>query len=579
MNRILIILALIYLQTNVFGQDDWQTYYEQSNFLETPRYKQSIEFAKKLADASEYVSYTTFGKSLQGRDLPLIIIDKNKNFTPESVKKSGHAVLLVQACIHPGESEGKDAGFMLIRDMLIRNKYDDLLENTTLLFIPIFNVDGHERFSPYSRINQNGPKEMGWRTTANNLNLNRDFMKADALEMQHWLELFNNWLPDMFIDIHTTDGADYQYHITYAMSISGEMDPKQTQWQKNYLKQIEKDLLQDDVLIFAYVSFRRWHDPRSGLLLRPQTPRYSNGFSEIQNRPVLLVETHMLKNYQTRVEATYDLLKHTIAHIDHQYEDLKEINLNADENTKKLAGKEFVLSYYTSPEDSSIVDFKGVDYDIIPSELTNDIWVQFSDEPKDYTLVMFDKLLPASKVKMPQEYIIPAEWTEVVERLKMHHIEYSILEEAKEMEVETYRFSNVQFASFPFEGRQMVQDFNLTEISLKKTYAAGSIIVPTNQRSAKVIAHLLEPIAPDSFVRWGFFNSIFERKEYVETYVMEKMAREMIAEKPELLDQYKKAVEENPQVYNNQWAKLFWFYALTPYWDQQKDIYPVGKIN
>jgi len=579
MNRILIILALIYLQTNVFGQDDWQTYYEQSNFLETPRYKQSIEFAKKLADASEYVSYTTFGKSLQGRDLPLIIIDKNKNFTPESVKKSGHAVLLVQACIHPGESEGKDAGFMLIRDMLIRNKYDDLLENTTLLFIPIFNVDGHERFSPYSRINQNGPKEMGWRTTANNLNLNRDFMKADALEMQHWLELFNNWLPDMFIDIHTTAGADYRYHITYAMSISGEMDPKQTQWQKNYLKQIEKDLLQDDVLIFAYVSFRRWHDPRSGLLLRPQTPRYSNGFSEIQNRPVLLVETHMLKNYQTRVEATYDLLKHTIAHIDHQYEDLKEINLNADENTKKLAGKEFVLSYYTSPEDSSIVDFKGVDYDIIPSELTNDIWVQFSDEPKDYTLVMFDKLLPASKVKMPQEYIIPAEWTEVVERLKMHHIEYSILEEAKEMEVETYRFSNVQFASFPFEGRQMVQDFNLTEISLKKTYAAGSIIVPTNQRSAKVIAHLLEPIAPDSFVRWGFFNSIFERKEYVETYVMEKMAREMIAEKPELLDQYKKAVEENPQVYNNQWAKLFWFYALTPYWDQQKDIYPVGKIN
>lgn len=578
MKKIFVIVVLIIVQFTVYGQDNLLTYYEKSNFLETPRYEATIEYAKKLAASSDFIEYTTFGKSLQGRDLPLLIVDKNKNFTPESVRQSGNAVLLAEACIHPGESEGKDAGFMLIRDIIVHKKYEDLLENTTLLFIPIFNTDGHERFGPYSRINQNGPKEMGWRTTANNLNLNRDFLKADAVEMQHWLVLFNQWLPDMFMDIHTTDGADYQYQMTYGMHIMGDMNKDHTEWQIDYLDQIEKNLLKDDILIFPYVSFRRWHDPRSGLIRRTATPRYSTGYSAYQNRPALLVETHMLKDYKTRVDATYHLLRHTIAYVDQEYKNLQEINLKADNEAKDLAGKDFVLNYYTSQEDSTTVKFKGVDYDIVPSDLSDGIWVQFSDRPKEYELVLFEKLVPSVSAKIPESYIIPVEWTEVIDRIKTHGIEYTVLEKNKEMEIETYHFSNVQFASSPYEGRQMVRNFDLNEITIKKTYAAGSIIVPTNQRAAKIIAHMLEPTGPDSFVRWGFFNSIFERKEYVETYVMEKMAREMIKEKPELLDQYKQAVKENPDIYNNQWAKLYWFYALTPYWDDQKDIYPVGRI-
>jgi len=580
MKKNLIVIGIMLLQFVVSAQDkDFLTYYEKSDFLETPRYNETIEYAKKLAESSEYIQYSTFGKSLQGRDLPLLIIDKNKNFTPESVKESGNAVLFVEACIHPGESEGKDAGFMLIRDIIIHKKHPELLENTTLLFIPIFNTDGHERFSPYSRINQNGPKEMGWRTTANNLNLNRDFLKADAPEMQQWLSLFNQWLPDMFIDVHTTDGADYQYQLTYGMHIMGDMNPKQTNWQNNYLSDLEKELLSDDILMFPYVSFRRWHDPRSGLIRRTASPRYSTGYVAYQNRPALLIETHMLKDYKTRVDATYHLLKHTIAIIDNQHKNLIKINENADKESMNLVNKEFTLSYYTSQKDSTIVKFKGVEYDIVHSDLTNDIWVKFSDKPKDYNLVLFDKLMPGVKVKIPEAYIIPAEWAEIIERLKIHGIEYKVLEEAKEFEIETYKFSNVQFASSPYEGRQMVENFYLEEIKIKKTFSKGSVIVPTNQRTAKIIAHMLEPIGPDSFIRWGFFNSIFERKEYVETYVMEKMAREMIKEKPELLDQYKKVIEENPEIYNNQWTKLFWFYERTPYWDQQKDIYPIGKIS
>jgi hypothetical protein len=579
MQRILFI-ALISISISLFGQkqDEFITFYESSNFLETPRYDATIAYAKKLANASEYIQYQTFGLSAQGRALPLLVVNKNKHFTPQEVRESGQTILLIEACIHPGESEGKEAGLMLLRDMLVRNQFPELLDNVTILFIPIFNTDGHERFSKYSRINQNGPMEMGWRTTARNYDLNRDFIKADAVEMKQWLRLFQEWLPDMFVDVHTTDGADYQYAMTYGMHTQGEMDKAQTDWQKHYLKDVEEKLKKDDVLMFPYVAFRRWHDPRSGLIRRTASPRFSTGYMMYQNRPALLVETHMLKDYKTRVNATYHLLKHTLEILNKDHKHLQEININADKASEELAGQELILNYTVSKKDSSMVLFKGVDYKIVDSDLTDDIWVQFSDKPKDYNLVLFDKLEPTLKVTLPEAYIIPVQWTEVIERLDLHGIKYETLEERRTMKVASYQFSEVVFAQKPYEGRHIVKDFKLTDIEHEVTYEKGSVIVPTNQRTAKIIAHILEPKGPDSFVHWGLFNSIFERKEYVETYVMEKMAREMIKKQPELLEQYKAAIKADPEQYNNQWAKLYWFYAKTPYWDQEKDIYPVGKI-
>ena len=572
-------LFVIYNSLSFAQSAQWLTWYEKSNYLETPRYEVTIKYSKMLANASDFIHYTTFGKSPQGRDLPLLIADKNKNFSPENVHQSNNAVLLIEACIHPGESEGKDAGLMFLRDVFIHNKYPDLLENTTILFIPIFNVDGHERFSPYNRINQNGPKEMGWRTTATNYNLNRDFAKADAPEMQQWLKLFNEWMPDLFMDIHTTDGADYQYQLTYAMPVQGEMIKSQTDWQNHYLQELEHDLLQKDILIFPYVSFRRWHDPQSGLIRRPQSPRYSIGYSAIQNRPALLVETHMLKNYKTRVDATYELLVYTTEILDNEYKKLKQINANSDIQAQQLAGKEFILDFRTSRKDSTYIKFKGVDYSIVKSDLTDGNWVQFTDKPKEYNLVLFDKTIPARKVTLPHAYIIPVEWEDVISRIHWHGINFKTINNDTTITIETYKFSDVQFANFPYEGRQMVRNFNKRTIEIEKTFHKGSIIIPVNQRRAKVVAHLLEPDGPDSFLQWGFFNTIFERKEYVETYVMEEMAREMIKENPQLKIEFDKAVQENPELYNNQWSKVFWFFERTPYWDNQKDIYPVGRIK
>jgi len=230
-----------------------ETFFETSNYLETPTYDKTIEFCKLLEKSSPWVRYQSFGKSPQGHDLPLLIIDKSSNFDAVKLRKSGKLILLIQACIHPGEPDGKDAGFMLIRDLITKPEMQNLLNQVSILFIPIMNVDGHQRFGQFNRINQNGPKEMGWRTTAQNLNLNRDYIKADSPEIQAWLTLYNQWIPDFFIDCHVTDGADYQYTATYGLEIFGNMQPALTSWTKNiYLKQERLSILTAFLMFLFY---------------------------------------------------------------------------------------------------------------------------------------------------------------------------------------------------------------------------------------------------------------------------------------------------------------------------------------
>ena len=573
-------LCLLCIFSIGFSQDsDWQTYYEKSGFKETPRYDQTVEYCKKLASASPWIKYVSFGVSPQGRDLPLLIVDRNGNFTPLKVHRSGNAVLLIEAGIHPGEIDGKDAGLMFIRDIAIYKKYEDLLNHVTILFIPIFNVDGHERFSAYNRINQNGPKEMGWRTTAQNLNLNRDFLKADTPEMKAWLKMFNKWLPDFFVDIHATDGADFQYVMTYALETFGNMDDGLTTWAENeYLKVMEEDMEKAGYPIFPYVAFRRWHDPKSGLRSMLSAPRLSQGYTAIQNRIGFLIENHMLKDYKTRVSATYEALIITCEILNKEYEKLIMLNKIADEYSagSEFRSKKFPIDFRAS-NDSIMVDFKGFEYEVERSNLSGGNWFKYSDKPVDFKLPYFNNQNPVVEVDLPEAYIIPPEWIDVIERLELHGIKYSQLDEPVVIPVKTYKFKNVSWRQLPYEGRHPVS-FDYDEIIEEREFSAGSVVIDMNQRTARVIAHILEPKAPDSYLYWGFFDAIFEQKEYAESYVMESLARKMLVEDPELKKEFDQMKTNNPDFANNFWAILNWFYSKTPYWDQKKNVYPVGKI-
>jgi len=576
---LLTFLLLSQISLSCYSQN-LDTWFESSGYLETPRYNKTIEFCKELEKHSAQVKYTSFGISPQGRELPLIIVDKNGNFDPLKVHNSGNLILLIQACIHAGEPDGKDAGLMLIRDLVIKKMYPELLNHVTILFIPIYNVDGHERFGQFNRINQNGPKEMGWRVNAQNLNLNRDYLKADAPETQAWLKLFNTWLPDFFIDCHTTDGADYQYTITYGTEINGNLDSSLTQWMRNdFIPFMNSKLENEGYQIFPYIAFRNWGDPRSGLNTWVSPPRFSMGYTAIQNRAGVLIETHMLKNYKTRVYATYSYLKNSLEMLNKSSKTIIKLNKDADNYTggNEFRKRDYPLKF-ASDKDSEFIDFKGFKYEVTKSEISGGDWIQYSDTPFNYRLPYFDKQKVIESCSLPIAYVIPAEWIDLIRLLDIHGINYYKLKDSITINISTYHFSNPKWQADPYEGQHPLLSFMKEQLQIQQFYLPGTIVVPLSQRTAKVIAHLLEPSAPDSYLSWGGFDAIFEQKEYSESYVMERIARDMLQKNPNLKKEYESKMHDDQEFAKNSTLILNWFYSKSNYWDQSLNIFPVGKI-
>lgn len=561
---------------------NFTTVYEESGFVATAEYSETIEYCRKLAEKYDEITYSNIGQSAGGFDIPLIVADKHGFANPEKAKASGKTILMVQSGIHPGESEGKDAMMMLLRDALLDEKEVALPENVTIVWIPVLNVDGDNRFGPNNRINQNGPEEMGWRTNSLNLNLNRDYLKADTPELRHWLKLWNEWLPDFFIDCHTTDGADYQYALTYAMEIYGGMDKELMRWQEEeYIAEVMPKMFEAGFPVFPYVSFRRWHDPRSGLRTQVSPPRISQGYTAIQNRPGLLIETHMLKPYKNRVESTYKMIELSLEFLSREGEVLQKLNVAADKNVESKAFREkpFVIDYRLSTQDSVMVDFMGIDYHVEKSDLTGGNWFRYHNgEEKTFQLPWFKHNIPAKEILLPEAYLVPQQYAEVIERLEAHGVKMHTLSEPKTLDVEVYKFTDYNWRSSPYEGRMLMNRHEYEVIQKRSAFREGTFVVPVSQRTARVIANILEPAAPDSYVYWGFFNSIFEQKEYAETYVMEKEARQMLRESPQLKEAFESWKKENPDAAQNQWAQLNWFYQRSPWWDKKKDVYPVVRV-
>ena len=597
MKRILLNLILVATAYTAFPQNEGLlTWFEKSGGTETPRYDQTIAYCSKLAALSPKVHFMSFGKSPQGRDLPLLVVDKDGFTDPQKIRSAGRMIVLFQACIHPGESEGKDAGMMLIRDIIsgrpetqagdyvMRNStagLPSLLDGVSLLFIPISNVDGHERFGPNNRINQNGPKELGWRVNANNLNLNRDYLKAETPEMQAWLKLFNQWLPDFFIDSHTTDGADYQYVVTYQIEISGGMDEGLTKWVKDdFIPDLEGRMAGNGFPMISYVNFRSWHDPQSGLTSNVIPPMLSHGYTALRNRPGLLIETHMLKPYDQRVEGTYECVKTTLEILQKKGKKLGQLEQAADgyllsENFLKSG---FPLQFETNMNDSTIVPFLGFGYKVVKSKVSGGDWVQYNKTPVTYNLSYFNKAIPVVAVKLPHAYIIPAEWTEIISRLELHGVKIVRTLRDTVISISTYRFKNPKWQQNPYEGHHVMTNIDYDEITETRNIPKGSAIVLLNQQCGRIIPHFLEPKGNGSMVYWGYFDAVFEQKEYAENYVLEQLAEKMLSENPGLgseLDARKaadSAFTKSPQLILN------WFYSRSPYSDSRKGIYPVCRV-
>lgn len=558
---------------------DLLTLAEKTDYAETARYRESRALADRMAERSPWLRVVTFGKTPQGRDLFAVIASKDRAFTPEAARATGKPVILLQSCIHPGEVDGKEASEMLLRDVAITKRYAAWLDRVILVNIPIFNVDGHERFSAYHRVNQDGPKEMGFRVTAQRLNLNRDFMKADAPEMKAWLKFFNAWLPDFFIDNHVTDGMDFQYDITIDIAQNQEVWSTVAQWtRERYLPYLNDAMATDGHIMGPYGGFVDG-DPAKGFATGSYSPRYSTGYAAIQNRPALLVETHSLKSFKTRTWAHYDVMKRSIEAIVRDPGALRAAVSAADRAVAQLAGTPARVHLDGKrSEESEPFTFKALRVTRRPSELAGAPLAVYEKEPVDIPTKLFAKVATTVETTVPEGYLVPAEWAEIIERLQLHGLRTERLDRAVEGEFETFHFSNPRFAPQPFEGRILVS-FQSAPVVRNMRVPAGTVYVPLNQRAARVAINLLEPDAPDSLIRWGFFHAIFEQKEYFSDYIFEPIAREMAKNHPELRAEFDRRVAADAAFAKNPRQRLQWWYERSPYYEPDKDVYPILRVR
>ena len=579
-----LLLLVISCKSTSHQNQDWQTRYEQSNGMETPRYGETMDFFARLADASPLAKMVRFGVSPEGRDLNLFIMSTDKSFAPERAQATGKPIVLIQCCIHPGESEGKDAAMLLARNLLIDKKYPEILENLIVAIIPIFNADGHERFGPYNRINQNGPKEMGWRVTSTRLNLNRDYVKADAPEMRAWLGMFNQWLPHLFIDCHTTDGQDFQYVLTYKIDTHEEFGGAVSAWARDeFLPAIIAGCEAKGHIIGPFAGLVDERHPEKGMMGGVWRPMLSNPYITVRNRAGLLIETHSLKPYPQRVQATFDFILAGLQHLAAQPEQILAAVKSEDDRASQLgktfdAGEKFPLQFRTHTDRGDSLIYRGFRFTMKKGDISGRDYPVYSNEKWDVPSALFEDVEPTISIAPPLGYLIPRQWTDVIDVVKLHASKMYRLAEDVTGEFEGYRLSDAKFRSAPYEGRQLVT-YKTEAITGERTFAAGSVYVPLGCPESKIIIQMLEPQAPDALVGWGFFNPIFEMREYFESYVMEPMAQQMIEANPDLLTEFQAKLQSDSAFAANPYQRLMFFYQRSPYWDQDKDLYPVARVT
>ena len=555
----------------------WLTRAERTNYAETARYEETLEYSRRLDHASDWIRTTRIGVSPEGRDLILVIASKRKLFTPEAALRSGLPVVLIQAGIHAGEIEGKDAGLMLLREMAITRTEEALLDGATVLFLPIYNVDGHERFGPHNRINQKGPVEMGWRTTSRNLNLNRDFMKAEAVETRAWLELFTSWWPDLTVDCHTTDGHDFQYEVTYIYDSGPNVPEPVAVWIDRAMRErVAPAVQRAGHPVGPYLSLADATDPSKGVDDEGVSrPMFSSGYTVLQNRPSLVIEAHSLKDYRARLLSTYQMLRAIMREVNRDPSGLREAVRQSEAIAARPGSVPLRFDKPSTPRQTVI---KGVAYRREPSEISGTDRIVYGPEPKDWVVSWPVGPQVTVAVDKPKAYVIPAPFTETIETLARHGLRLLRLPAAATLEVEEYRLTEPSWAATPFEGHHTVTFKTARSAPRSRSYPPGSVLVPMDQPGAAVAVHLLEPQSADSLVAWGFFDAIFERKEYAENYVLEAMAREMLQKDPGLRAEFDKALAD-PAFAADPRKRLGFFYDRSPYVDERIGLYPIGRLT
>jgi murein tripeptide amidase MpaA len=555
------------------ASDPWASAFEQDPEHDfSPNYADTRAWFDRLDAASDLIRIEQFGVSPEGRPIYAVIASRDGGaFDPKK------PVLLVQAGIHPGEIDGKDAGMMLLRDIAFYGK-DGLLDKVNLILIPILSVDGHERAGAYSRPNQRGPRIQGWRNTATNQNLNRDYMKLDQPEMRAVRALANRYRPDLYVDVHVTDGIDYQYDVTYGYN--GEdgvwsRSPAIARWLDSAFKPAMNEALEAQghipgELVFALDD----RDPKKGLSDGGLGERFSNGWGSAAHVPTILIENHSLKPHEQRVLGTYVFIEEALRLLAAKGGDLRK----AIDSDRALRPAELPVNFVSEDRPGKTRPFKGILFETYQSPASGGPELRWLGRPDP---VLWQLPFYGSKstlsLKRPVAYWAPGYRADLIERLRIHGVEMETLTEARTVSVEMLRLEDPVLATATNEGHVPIKVTKITPLARDWTFPAGSVRIPTDQPLGDIVMLLLEPQSTESFFAWGMVPEVLNRVEYIEGYAIAPLAERMLAADPALKAEFEARLAKDPAFARDPDARLSWFYERTPFYDDHYRLYPIAR--
>ena len=577
MKKIVILLVLI-TSCNSKKENtnfDFTTAFEKSNGTETATYQETITYYKNLAEAYPQISIDSVGETDSGRPLHIVTLNPDAEFNFETIRKNKR-ILLVNNGIHPGESDGIDATMMLFRD--IAQGKIEAPKHTVLVAIPIYNIGGSLNRNSTTRTNQNGPKEYGFRGNARNYDLNRDFIKSDTKNARTFAQIFHLVQPDVFIDNHVSNGADYQYTLTHLFTQHNKLGGDLGQYlHTEMMPSLEQKLVTKQWDITPYVNVFN-SVPEDGFSQFMDSPRYSTGYTTLFNTLGMMVETHMLKPYKQRVEGTYELMKSMIEIVEKDSDKIKTMRDNALK-TYQDAGT-YPLDWQIDTTRTSTLKFKGFEGTMLPSDVTGAQRLKY-DRTKPFTkdVVYKNYFKPTLEVTIPSAYVIPQGWWNVIDLLKLNKVEMTQFKNDTTLTVESYKMDNYNTRNQAYEGHY--QHYNTKVISTQKevTFNKGDYYIKTNQPAFRYLLETLEPQAPDSFFNWNFFDTILQQKEGFSPYVWEDMALQLLENNTDLKTAFEAKKQSEEAFANNWYAQLDWIHQQSAYYEKAHLQYPVYRVK
>jgi hypothetical protein len=552
-----------------------ETVFEKSGGKETPTYFQIIEYYKKLDKASPKMLLKTMGRSDAGFPLHLMLVSADANFDPLTWHKQQKTVIFINNGIHPGEPDGIDASMLLLRDIAIGKK--QLPSNIALAFIPVYNIGGCLNRSTNYRVDQNGPAAFGFRGNSQNLDLNRDFIKSDSKEARSFAAIFHFLDPDIFVDNHVSNGADYQHVMTLLTSQHNKLGGEMGDFLNNRFEPaLYASMKEKGYDLVPYVNFFG-ERPENGWIQFFDSPRYSSGYATLWNTFAFTPETHMLKAYDQRVQSTYALMECFMAFAAKDNREIKRLRSAAKAYCKTAAS--FPAGWKPDTSSYATIRFKGYEGGKKPSAVSGlDRLYYDRSKPYEKDIRFYNHFKPSLTLTKPQAYVIPQGWWKVIDLLKLNKVEMRPLSRDTLVDVEVYRIEDYRTAARQYEMHHANSDAVISTTRQQLQFRKGDMYIPMNQLANRFLMEVLEPQNNDSYFAWNFFDAILTQKEGTSNYVFEDTAEEYLKQHPEVKARLEQRRLSDTAFAKSAAAQLDFVFKNSPYYEPDHLRYPVYRV-